>query len=205
MLEVLEGRSNLSIEARTPRTSRAPQAVAISPADSAVERVWGRFQEGDPGAFETLYRKDERRIYAFALRLTQRPHEAADLVQGAFVKAWENRLRIESEVHMARWLRRVIVNDWINQLRRLKPVALPGDDETDSMAALPAPPERDSPLRLDLEQAIAALSPRLRAVFLLFDLHGHSHEEVADLLGITPGASKVQLHRARTRLKEALT
>ncbi|MEZ5313727.1 MAG: sigma-70 region 4 domain-containing protein [Thermoanaerobaculia bacterium] len=68
----------------------------------------------------------------------------------------------------------------------------------------PAPPVADRPSASTSSAAIATLSPRLRAVFLLFDLHGHNHEEIAGLLGITAGASKVQLHRARTRLKEVL-
>lgn len=175
--------------------------------DRPTDDVWllARLRRGDEAAFETLYRRQERRIYAFALRLTQRPEEAADLVQEAFVKAWESRERFESAVHFARWLRRVLVNDWINLLRRQRPLELDArDDEGGGAAELPAPPLRDSPARIDLERAIAALSPRLRAVLLLFDVYGHGHDEISTLLDMTPGASKVQLHRARKRLQETL-
>jgi RNA polymerase sigma-70 factor (ECF subfamily) len=168
--------------------------------------VWlvARFRRGDEAAFETLYRGQERRIYAFALRLSQKPDVAADMTQEVFVKAWENRARFESVEHLARWLRRVIVNDWINALRRHRPLELELLNDEDGESELQAPRLRDSPVRLDLERALAGLSARLRAVVLLFDVYGHGHEEIGELLGMTAGASKVQLHRARKRLKEML-
>ena len=195
MLEVLEGARPLSTAVRPP----------IAGASTADETsLFDRFRSGDGAAFESLYRQEERRVYAFALRLAQRADEAAELVQGVFVKAWENRRRIESREHLARWIRRVLVNDWINGLRRPRALSFAPLDDGEASFDPPAPAQRNSPARLDLERAIAALPPRLRAVFLLFDLHGHNHEEIAGLLGISAGASKVQLHRARTRLREAL-
>ncbi|MGE0641142.1 MAG: RNA polymerase sigma factor [Thermoanaerobaculia bacterium] len=195
MIDLLGGVRPLSIAVRPP-TGSAPSVDE--------PRLMERFRSGDESAFEQIYRREEGRLYAFALRLAQRPDEAADLVQGVFVKAWEHRRRIESVEHLSRWLRRVVVNDWINGLRRPRVLSLEPVEEGEPSFDPPAPPVRRSTIRLDLERAIATLSPRLRAVFLLFDLHGHNHEEIAGLLGITAGASKVQLHRARTKLKEVL-
>jgi RNA polymerase sigma-70 factor (ECF subfamily) len=162
-------------------------------------------RHGDAAAFETLYRRQVGRLYGLAYRLTSRPTEAEDLTQEAFVRAWDHRVTFESFEHLARWLKRVVVNCWINDLRRRKS-GTPGGpaDELDAdlpeAAVPPAPPG----LKLDLERALGALSPRLRAVVALFDLYGCGHDEISELLDITPGASKVQLHRARTRLREML-
>ena len=103
-----------------------------------------------------------------------------------------------------RWLRRVAVNTWINHVRRGREASLeeltadgpPLEGET-----LPPAPVG---VRLDVERALAALPPALRAVVVLFDVYGLRHEEISGLLDITAGSSKVQLHRARQRLKEWL-
>jgi RNA polymerase sigma-70 factor (ECF subfamily) len=188
-------------ETRILATDSRPEA-SVRPDDEAW--ILARLRRGDEAAFETVYRRQERKLYAFALRLSQRTDEAADLTQEVFVKAWENRSRFESLEHLARWLRRVLMNDWINKLRRTRPLELDAPDDEGRGREVEAPRTRDSPVRLDLEKAIAALSPRLRAVFLLFDVHGHGHDEIAELMQMTAGASKVQLHRARKRLQELL-
>jgi RNA polymerase sigma-70 factor (ECF subfamily) len=167
------------------------------------------FRLGDAAAFETLYRRQVGRLYGLAHRLTSRPAEAEELTQEAFVRAWDHRVTFESCEHLARWLRRVVVNCWINDLRRRKRRAAGGpavdfDAELDADLAEAAVPPAPPGLKLDLERALGALSPRLRAVVALFDLYGCGHDEIAELLDITPGASKVQLHRARTRLREML-
>jgi RNA polymerase sigma-70 factor (ECF subfamily) len=177
-------------------------AAEAAPRDDAW--LLARLRRGDEAAFETLYRRQERRVYALALRLSQKPEEAADLTQEVFVKAWEGRAKFESFEHFTRWLRRVLVNDWLNGVRRKKPVELDARGDDESEPEIEAPPLRDSPTRIDLERAIGALSPRLRAVLVLFDVYGHGHDEIGELLEMTPGAAKVQLHRARRRLQEML-
>ena len=128
---------------------RPPLTGLIAPLTRRSAKVapapGGNGSPTDP-AFETLYRRQERRIYAFALRLTQKAEEAADLTQEAFVKAWQSRERFESAEHFARWLRRVLVNDWINALRRAKPLELDAEREGGA-AEIPAPALRDSPAR----------------------------------------------------------
>jgi RNA polymerase sigma-70 factor (ECF subfamily) len=176
-------------------------------ADLAEERLLRGLRRGDEPAFETLYRRHTGVVYGLAYRLTGRASDAEELTQEVFARAWEHRERFRSLDHFLRWLKRVAVNGWINDLRRKETAASKaGDDEVerDLEDGAPRVPAGSPGLRLDLERALAALSPRLRAVLLLFDLYGLRHDEIAEALGITAGASKVQLHRARTRLQEML-
>jgi RNA polymerase sigma-70 factor (ECF subfamily) len=164
-------------------------------------------RDGDATAFETLYRRQVGRLYGLAYRLTSRPAEAEELTQEAFVRAWDHRVTFETVEHLGRWLTRVVVNCWINDMRRRRSgtpggPALDIHDELDG--DLPAVAAAPAAVKLDLERALAALTPRLRAVVTLFDIYGCGHDEIAELLDITRGASKVQLHRARTRLRELL-
>jgi RNA polymerase sigma-70 factor, ECF subfamily len=195
-------------EPRAPAELAQPQAVATEPdpAELAQARLVAGLRRGEPRAFEELYRQLVRGIYALALRLTCQPAEAEELTQEVFARAWEARQSFSSHAHFKNWLRRVSVNEWINRLRRHRHVAL--DDEegagAQTAARLASPPGSPG-LRLDLERALALMSPRLRAVLLLFDLYGLEHAEIGELLGMTVGASKVQLHRARRRLRELMT
>jgi RNA polymerase sigma-70 factor, ECF subfamily len=187
-----------------------PESLAASPpeprppAEPAEARLVARLRDGDSAAFEALYRTHLRPLYALALRLTCRPAEAEELTQEVFVRAWEARETFESPSHLKRWLRRVTLNEWINRIRRHRPLGLDDEssvaDEAAVVAARPGAPI----LRVDLERALALLSPRLRAVLLLFDLYGLDHTEIGGLMGMTVGASKVQLHRARRRLRELM-
>ena len=175
------------------------------PASFEGERLVAAVRRGEASAFEELYRRQVGTLYGLAYRLAGRAADAEELVQEAFVRAWENRATFQSSVHLARWLKRVLVNCWINDLRRRRPGSPNGagdplEDESPATAIPPAP----AGLRLDLERALRSLTPRLRAVVTLFDLYGCGHEEIAELLEMTPGAAKVQLHRARTRLREIL-
>jgi RNA polymerase sigma-70 factor (ECF subfamily) len=178
-------------------------ATGWSPAEG---RGWEieRLRRGDERAFEALYRSHTGAVFGLALRLTGRPADAEELTQEVFVRAWENRCDFESPDHFRRWLRKVAVNHWLTQTRRQRPAALddedfpePEDPQSRRAAASPG-------LKVDLERAIAALPARLRAVLVLFDVYGCRHDEVAELLEVTEGSSKVLLHRARRRLKEML-
>lgn len=178
---------------------------APPPADFEAERLVAALRRGDADAFEALYRRTIGTVYGLAWRLTCRSSDAEELAQEVFVRAWEHREQMKSHSHFVHWAKRVAVHCWINELRKKRPSALnsaadPLDDDPSLLGTVPAP----SGLALDLERAMAALSPRLRAVVTLFDLYGSTHEEIGELLGMTPGGSKVQLHRARTRLREAL-
>lgn len=182
-------------------TPLEPQASA----DLGCARVVAGVRRGESSAFEELYRREVRGLYALALRLTGRPAEAEEVTQEVFVRAWEARATFADYSHIKRWLRRVAINDWINRSRRRRPLGLDGEGSVAAEASAVASPAGVPGLRVDLERALALLPPRLRAVLLLADLYGLDHAEIGELLQMTVGASKVQLHRARRRLRELIS
>jgi RNA polymerase sigma-70 factor (ECF subfamily) len=181
----------------------------VGPTDEVAEaRLFRAFGRGDEGAFESLYRRHASTVYGLSYRLTTRRADAEDLTQEVFFAAWEHRATFESPQHLLHWLRRVTVNRWLNRVRRKREFELDAEGtDVGGAGRIPEPeatPTHAPGVRIDLERALAMLSPRLRAVVLLFDLYGMEHAEIADALDITAGACKVQLHRARRRLREML-
>lgn len=194
MIDVLT-RPDLCAAAATP-----PARPTAEP-DAAADRLVERLRRGDAGAFEALYRQLVSGVFGLAVRLTHDRGDAEELTQEVFVRAWEARERFDSLPHLRNWLRRVTVNEWIDRARRRRELPL---DEEGAAARRLAVPAGAPGARLDLTRALALLSPRLRAVLVLFDLYGLDHAEIGSTLGMTAGASKVQLHRARRRLRELL-
>ena len=186
------------LRALAPARPADPPAAAAEP----LEHLVAALREGDATAFERLYRQLVKGIYGLALRLANDRSEAEELTQEVFVRAWEGRARFATADHLRNWLRRVTVNEWINRARRHK--AVPFDDEGEGPVATLAAPAAPPGTRLDLERALGLLSPRLRGVLVLFDVYGLDHAEIAATMGMTAAASKVQLHRARRRLRELL-
>jgi RNA polymerase sigma-70 factor (ECF subfamily) len=161
-------------------------------------------QRGDVAAFGRLYRAHVGRVYALCLRLTADAARAEMLAQDSFVKAWERLATFRGESPFAAWLRQVTVNvvmgDRRAASRRLRRVA-PTDD--DAVLDAPSAPRMDAE-RLDLERAIRVLPETARTVFVLHEVEGYGHEEIASLMGIAEGTSKAHLHRARGKLQELL-
>ncbi len=161
-------------------------------------------QQGDQSAFERLYRQHVGRVYALCLRLAGDAAEARSLTQDAFVRAWERLASFRGESEFSSWLHRLAVNvvlaDRRAAVRRERRVTTEADEPAYTLGA----GEGWTPERLDLERAIAELPPGARAVFVLYDIEGYGHHEIAKLVGIAPGTSKAQLHRARRLLREAL-
>ena len=128
---------------------------------------------------------------------------AEELTQDVFVRAWEKLHLYRGESAFSTWLHRLAVNVVLNDRKiegRGRKRDGGADDEIDSLPSLPTAPGD----RMDLEAAIAKLPPGARRVFLLHDVEGYKHEEIAEMLGVTSGGSKAQLHRARMLLREAL-
>ena len=170
--------------------------------DHALARAAGG---GDVRAFEALYRRHSRRVYAVLWRLCGHEARAEDLVQEAFVRAWQALPGFRFESAFSTWLHRLAVNTALMELRsRAGGEALETDD-----TALDVHPESDSAgqrtaLAIDLERAVATLPPRARAVLVLHDIEGWKHAEIAAELGMAVGSSKAQLHRARGLLRTRL-
>jgi RNA polymerase sigma-70 factor (ECF subfamily) len=161
-------------------------------------------QDGDVGAFEALYRQHVGRIYALCLRIARDPAQAEELTQEAFIRAWEKLDLFRSGTRFPAWLAKVAVNvalgDRRSRGRRLLREAPVDDPDRWDPPAPPASPGAG----LDLERAIAGLPPGARKVFVLYEIEGFRHEEIAGFLGLSSGTSKAQLHRARRLLREAL-
>ena len=164
-----------------------------------------RAQRGDRAAFEALYRAHAGRVYALCLRLTADATQAEERTQDAFVRAWERLATFRGESAFSSWLYRLTVNEVLlgrrAERRREQRVVT-----TDDPAALERPRGADPAAgrALDLERAVAALPPGAREVFVLHDVEGYRHQEIAALAGIAVGTSKAQLFRARRLLREAL-
>lgn len=159
---------------------------------------------GDEAAFEQIYRTHVGRIYALVTRLADNPSHADQLTQDVFVRTWERLASFRGESSFATWLHRLAVNvvltDRRSAWRRTRRVSPEGDLIDLEPEARPATPG----LRLDLDWAIAGLPPGARTVFVLHDVEGYEHAEIAALAGIAVGTSKAQLFRARRLLREAL-
>ena len=167
-------------------------------------QLLSQLQGGEGAAFELLYRRHVGAIYALCWRLTANRTEAEELSQEVFFRAWKHRADFESGDHMRGWLRRVAVNLRRSALRKERlwgPTASLDADGPEPAAAREAPPG----LQSELEQAIARLPDGARDVLVLHDIYGYKHAEIAQMLDIAVGTSRVQLHRARHKLQEVLS
>jgi len=163
---------------------------------------------GDVRAFEELYRRHNRRIYSLCLRMTQNVAEAEDITQEVFINLYRKIGMFRGESQFTTWLHRLAVNRVLMHFRKSKNRrdAVTEDGTTPEPAfEAPGGPARTPLLdRLALDRALARLPPGYRAVFVLHDIEGYEHEEVARICGIAAGTSKSQLHKARARLRRLL-
>ena len=164
-----------------------------------------RAQAGDVDAFESVYREHSGRTYALCLRLVGGDaNEATDLMQDVFVRAWRKLDTFRGECAFSSWLHRLAVNTMLENARtdrRRTARVLPMDDTSRLSGAA-----RSSgiELRLDMETAIASLPKDARLAFVLHDVEGYQHQEIAAQLSVSVGTVKAQLHRARRLLRERL-
>ncbi|HEX4931935.1 MAG TPA: sigma-70 family RNA polymerase sigma factor [Gemmatimonadaceae bacterium] len=161
---------------------------------------------GDRDAFERLYRANVGRVFSLCARMVADRTRAEELTQDVFVRAWEKLHLFRGESAFSTWLHRLAVNVVLSSRKRdAQRWSRFEDDEdgsaVDGVAVLPPAPGE----MMDLEAAIATLPPGARRVFVLHDVEGFKHEEIAEQLGVTTGATKAQLHRARMLLRERLS
>ncbi len=175
--------------------------VMSAPRDSEADLV-RRARRGDVDAFEDLYRGHVERVYAVSLRMVADPSLAEELTQEAFVRAWGKLGSFHGASAFGTWLHRLAVNVVLDALRARRRWRERFSEEPP--AHPPAAPVGDPAGVLDLERSIAMLPPRARAVFVLHDVEGYKHREIARLMGLSVGACKAHLHRARRRLREEL-
>lgn len=161
---------------------------------------------GDRRAFERLYRTHVHRVYSVCARMVDDRARAEELTQDVFVRVWEKLGQFRGESAFGTWVHRLAVNLVLNDRKNEKRRTARFDDveELDEVATAGAHAVETPGLAVDLEGAIRLLPPGARRVFVLHDVEGYTHEEIAGMLGVTSGGTKAQLHRARLLLKQAL-
>lgn len=174
------------------------------PAPTTVEReLVARAQRGDVGAFEELYRASSGRVFALCLRMSRDRERATELLQDVFVRIWEKLGSYRGDASFTTWVHRLAVNVVLEAERKEKRRAGHIDDD-DAGVELGVARTDSVHDRLDLQQAVAALPPGARRVFILHDIEGYQHNEIAQMTGLAEGTLRAQLHRARKLLMEAL-
>jgi RNA polymerase sigma-70 factor (ECF subfamily) len=191
---------------------RAPRSGSSKPADdvrAADLELAQRCRHGDAAAFEELYRTHAGRIYNLVLRMAGSATEAEDLLQDVFLHAHRKLGSFRGDSSLGTWLYRLAVNQCLDVMRGRQARMARATDSIDAdgsiepAAVSPAVPTAIS--RLDLERAIAKLPGGCRAAFVLHDVEGFEHNEVARLLGVSEGTSKSQVHKARMKLRAMLS
>jgi RNA polymerase sigma-70 factor (ECF subfamily) len=170
-------------------------ALAISPESDDVARA----ARGDSAAFERLYRRHVGRVTALA-RWLLGGDEVEDAVQDAFIRAWEKLGTYRAESSFGTWLHRLAVNVFLRHRQQRASHLARHADDADVVLAVPGPAVRPD-LRVALEGAVSRLPAGAREVFVLHDMEGYKHDEIAGMLGVDPGTSRSQLHRARMLLR----
>lgn len=157
---------------------------------------------GDAHAFARLYEEHKGRVHALARRMAG-AGRADELTQDVFVRVWSKLGTFRGDARFSTWLHRLAVNlilsrraSWATERARF----LDGDETLESLAARPGGRE----LGLDFEKAIDLLPDGARTVFVLHDVEGWKHDEIARTMGVTSGTTKAQLHRARMLLRRTL-
>ena len=173
----------------------------------AIERAKG----GDAEAFEVLYNLHKRRVYSLCLRMTANTAQAEDLTQEAFLQLFRKIATFRGESAFSTWLHRMSVNVVLMHLRKkgLPVVSLEETIETEEETPRKELGAQDPVLagsinRLQLQRAIDDLPPGYRTIFVLHDVEGYEHNEIAGMVGCSIGNSKSQLHKARMKLREFL-
>jgi RNA polymerase sigma-70 factor (ECF subfamily) len=190
--------------------SEPRQAERTELTDTDVVRL---AQQGDAAAFERVYRLHSRRVYSLCLRMVGDPTEAEDLTQDVFLHLFRKIGTFRGESAFSTWLHRMAVNIVLMRLRRKRIAKISLDSITNPAEESDSQPKEfgcsDLQLngvidRITLQAATNELAPGYRAIFILHDVQGFKHSEIAEIFGCSVGNSKSQLHKARTQLRQLL-
>jgi len=209
--------TNLARKYSIAPMTAVPPANGLPDRDADAQLV-ERARSGDVDAFELVYRREVGRVYALCLRMTADVARARELTQSVFVRAWDRLASFRGDSQLSSWLHRIAVNEVLIEARtdkRRRARVVLAEDAREHDADSDAPDDApglsgvtlpvDTETRIDLERAIAGLPPGARTVFVLHDIEGYRHEEIARMTGSAEGTLRAQLHRARKLLMEALS
>ena len=187
------------------KLAKAAEAEAVPPSDHALAIAAGK---GDVGAFEQLYQRHNRRVYSLCLRMTQNVAEAEDLAQEAFIQLFRKIGSFRGDSAFTTWLHRLTVNQCLMHFRKksvkLERTTIEGETPIQIVRGTENPNSMPVLDRIALDNALKELPPGYRTVFVLHDVEGHEHEEIARILGVAVGTSKTQLQKARMKLRRIL-
>ena len=165
-----------------------------------------RSRTGDTQAMGAIYNRFKSSLYGLAFRYTRNPTVAEDLLQDIFVKVFSNLHTLDNDQTFVGWLYRIAVNTCLSYLRIHKRVyrkEVPLEDVEGHVTQKDSQRSEDM-MNKSLEEAIERLSPRLKSVFMLHDIQGFKHQEVAQIMDCSVGTSKSQLFKARMKLRKYL-
>ncbi len=188
-----------------PKIEKSPGYAAVSE-DVPLAELIARGRAGDAAAFEALYRRYKTALFNLAYRYSYDQATAEDLLQEIFLKIFTHLDDVQRVETFTAWVFRIALNTCYSHLRGKrveieKSVPMVDLEGTRHEARVEAD---ENDLRRPLDEAIAALAPRLREIFLLHDVQGFKHEEIARTLGLSVGTSKSQLFKARLKIREIL-
>jgi len=164
--------------------------------------VVNRCQDGDTKAMETVYTHYKSSLFNLAYRFSRNHASAEDLLQEIFIKIFTQINKLRSPEALKSWLYRIAVNTCISHTRKK---AQTKEVSIDDISEINDPKDDPSFMEKNLERAVTFLPPKQKAIFLLHDVQGFTHDEIADIMKLTEGTSKSQLFKARMKLRELLT
>ena len=163
-----------------------------------------RVLAGDPAAERTMYQAHVDRVFRLVYRMTGDLDRAQDYTQETFIRAFDRLGEFRGEAALSTWLGSIAISITLNGLRKVRRLNQREISIDDVVHPTQGSREAEPDLKTRMTQAIDALPDGYRAVFVMHDIEGYTHEEIATSLGVHPGTSKAQLFRARARLRESL-
>src|ERR671915_229502 len=193
---------------RSAHTKELVAAIDTETPQTSDYELGQKAAQGDMAAFEELYQRHNRRVYSLCLRMTGNVSEAEDLAQEVFIQLFRKIGSFRGESAFTTWLHRLTVNQVLMHFRKrgvkLEQTTDDGDTPVQIVKGTEDPNRMPVVDRIAIDRAVGQLPPGYRTVFLLHDVEGHEHEEIARMLGCSVGTSKSQLHKARMKLRKLL-
>ncbi len=196
---------------RVPNEDSKEAPRQVTERDPNEAQLIERAKLGDAQAFQALYDKHKRRVYSLCLRMTANTAEAEDLTQEAFLQLYRKIGTFRGESAFSTWLHRLSVNVVLMQLRKKSLPVVSLEETTQGEEDTPKKDFGAEDLalagsidRLQLQKAVEDLPPGYRMIFVLHDIEGYEHNEIATIVGCSIGNSKSQLHKARMKLRDLL-
>ena len=183
-----------------------PSKSTTASGDTSPETTLvARCRTGDVDAFETLYKQHGARIFSLASRMAGSPEEGEDLLQEIFLQAYRKLDSFKGDASIGTWLYRLALNHCLDYVRSRQARMSKVTDTLDADTSMEPTARRETPIaRIDLQRAIEQLPEGCREAFVLHDVEGYDHKEVAGMLGIAEGTSKSQVFKARLKLRAML-